>query len=280
MQSKQRRVAFQGERGAYSEMAVHTYYGHDGVSLQPCPRFKDVFDAVLQGEVDFGMLPIENALAGSVHENYDLLLSYPDIKICGEEKIRIEHNLIGLPEASLADIREVYSHPQGLAQCCDFLDNMTDVQRIPFYDTAGSVAHIAQKKDKNLAAIASKEAARVYDMKILQAGVETNPINYTRFFVLCRKDKSESKAIDKGSIVFSVPDRPGSLFECLKILAERGINLTKLESRPIHGRPWEYMFYADFILPDNMADFEPALAELQGLTEGLRLIGLYRKKRY
>jgi prephenate dehydratase len=276
--SKQLQVAFQGERGAFSEMAVHAYYGHLVVNPVPCPSFRDVFEAVLQGTVDYGMLPMENSLAGSVHENYDLLLGYPGIKIFGEEKIRIEHNLIGLPEAVLADIRQVYSHPQGLAQCSAFLDNLPHVQRIPFYDTAGSVAYIAGQNDRQLAAIASREAARVHGMKILQAGVETNARNYTRFFVLCRHDHADPENIDKGSIVFSVQDKPGTLFACLKILAERGINMTKLESRPIHGKPWEYMFYADFILPAKMADFTSAIAELENHAVGVRVLGLYKQK--
>jgi 3-deoxy-7-phosphoheptulonate synthase len=141
--------------------------------------------------------------------------------ICGEEKIRIKHNLIGIPGASIGDIRQVYSHPQGLAQCSDFIDTLPGVQRIPFYDTAGSVAHIAKQQDKQLAAIASEEAATVYGMKILKPGVETNPRNYTRFFILCHRNHAVSHDIDKGSIVFSIPDRPAALFDCLKILAEK-----------------------------------------------------------
>lgn len=270
-------VAFQGERGAFSEMAIHAYYGMNRVDLLPCPRFRDVFDAVLQGDAEFGMLPIENALAGSVHENYDLLLGYPDIKIFGEKKIRIEHNLIGLPGASLSDITQVYSHPQGLAQCSEYLDSLKTGQRIPFYDTAGSVAYIAGKNDKQLAAIASKEAARVYKMKILKAGIETNPRNYTRFVVICRKEHTDPHDIDKGSIVFSVPDQSGALFICLKILADKGINMTKLESRPIHGKPWEYMFYADFILPGDMSDFETSMKELEYNSEDFRVLGLYKQ---
>jgi len=270
-------VAFQGERGAFSEMAIHAYYGQNHVDLLPRPRFRDVFDAVLQGKAEFGMLPIENALAGSVHENYDLLLSYPDIKISGEKKIRIEHNFIGLPEASIGDITHVYSHPQGLAQCSEYLDSLGGEQRIPFYDTAGSVAYIAEKKNIHFGAIASKEAARVYGMKILKAGIETNPRNYTRFVVICQKERADSSHIDKGSIVFSVSNQPGALFICLKILADRGINMTKLESRPIHGKPWEYMFYADFILPDSMDDFESSMKELEYHSEDFRILGLYKQ---
>ncbi|MBN1646755.1 MAG: 3-deoxy-7-phosphoheptulonate synthase, partial [Spirochaetales bacterium] len=268
-------VAFQGERGAYSELAIHGYYGEKTVGLLPCSRFRDVFDAVLEGKADFGMLPVENALAGSVHENYDLLLDYPDLKIIGEKKIRIEHNLIGLPDAGIEDIRFVYSHPQGLAQSSEFLESLGNVQQIPFYDTAGSVAHIAREGKKELAAIASGEAARVYGMKILKAGVETNPRNYTRFVVVSRKEYPDPQKKEKGSILFSVSNNPGALFTCLKILAERGINLCKLESRPIHGKPWEYMFYVDVELPANFREFEDSMNELQKQTVELRLLGVY-----
>ena len=269
------KVAFQGERGAYSELAIHSFYGETGIEPLPRPQFRDVFDAVLEGKADFGMLPVENALAGSVHENYDLLLDYPDIKIIGEKKIRIEHNLIGLPDAELADIKQVYSHPQGLAQSSNFLDSLEGVQRIPFYDTAGSVAFVAKEKNKSFAGIASKEAARVYGMKILKEGVETNPRNYTRFVVVARKEFPSPEKQEKGSIVFSVADKPGALFQCLKVLADHGINMTKLESRPILGKPWEYMFYADLMMPENLTDFDISLKELEKYTVELRLLGLY-----
>ncbi len=269
-------VAFQGERGAFSEMAARGYFHGQSVKAIACRRFRDVFDMVLRGGAEYGILPIENSLTGSVHENYDLLIRYPDVQITGEHIIRIEHNLIGLAGTSLADLRQVYSHPQALMQCAEFLDSLRDIQQIPFYDTAGSVAHIAGKRDATLAAIAGKEAARHHKLAILAEGIETNRYNYTRFFVVCRVNHPGTETVDKGSVVFTVPNEPGALFRCLRILADRGINMTKLESRPIHGKPWEYMFYADFMLPAKEENFESALKELGNHAENLRILGLYK----
>lgn len=269
-------VAFQGERGAFSEMAALGYFQGRRVKAIACRRFRDVFEMVLRGQAKYGILPVENSLTGSVHENYDLFIKYPDVQIAGEHIIRIEHNLIGLPGTSLADIRQVFSHPQALMQCAEFLDSLRDIQQIPFYDTAGSVAHIAEKRDATSAAIAGKEAARHHGLAILAEGIETNRYNYTRFFVMCRVDHPGTETVDKGSVVFTVPNEPGALFKCLSILADRGINMTKLESRPIHGKPWEYMFYADFMLPARDEDFESALKELGNHAENLRVLGLYK----
>ena len=268
-------VAFQGERGAYSEMALEGYFQAEELLPVPCGGFRAVFDAVLEEKVDYGIVPLENSLAGSIHENYDLFLYYPDVKIVGETKIRIIHSLIAIPGAKLTDIREVYSHPQGLAQCSRFLDDH-DWKRVPFYDTAGSVAHVKEQGDKRNAAIANAAAARHYGMAVLKEGIETNPANYTRFAILAREDHEAIREPNKASIVFSALDEPGSLFRCMEVLARRSLNMTKIESRPIEGKPWTYMFYVDIDLPADPAVFAAALEELGHHSEDLRILGRYR----
>jgi 3-deoxy-7-phosphoheptulonate synthase len=267
-------VAFQGERGAFGEQAILRHFSEEATAL-PVAEFKDVFDAVLGGGARFGMVPIENSLTGSIHQNYDLLLQYPDVRIVGEQKIRIVHNLIGLPGARIEDIRRVYSHPQGLAQCARFLDRHP-WERVAYYDTAGAVRFVAETGAKENAAIASEEAARVYGLAILKQGLETSVQNYTRFVVIARDEGPAPARPNKASVCFSVADLPGSLFRALQVLAERGLNMKKLESRPILGKPWQYLFYIDVDLPDDPAVFTRALAELKPVTEDLRVLGSYR----
>ncbi|HEQ70907.1 MAG TPA: phospho-2-dehydro-3-deoxyheptonate aldolase, partial [Spirochaetia bacterium] len=238
--------------------------------------FRDIFDSVLSGRADRGMVPLENSLSGSIHQNYDLLLQFPDIRIVGEKKIRIVHNLIGLKDAELADVSRVYSHPQGLAQCAQFLEHHPAWEKISFYDTAGSVAHIATVGKKENAAIASEAAANIHGLKILKAGIETNPQNYTRFVVIAREEQAKVPDPNRVSLVFATLDKPGALFSALETLARRSLNMTKLESRPIPGKPWEYMFYVDVALETSPAGFDDALAELKTHTEELRVLGMYR----
>jgi 3-deoxy-7-phosphoheptulonate synthase len=267
-------VAFQGERGAFGEQAILRHFAEQAEAV-PVPEFKDVFDAVLGGRTRRGMVPIENSLTGSIHQNYDLLLQYPDVRIIGEQKIRIVHNLIGLPGARIEDIRRVYSHPQGLAQCGRFLDRYR-WERVAYYDTAGAVKLVAETGAKENAAIASEEAARVYGLAILKQGLETNVQNYTRFVLIARDEGAAPARPNKASVCFSVADLPGSLFRALQVLAERGLNMKKLESRPILGKPWQYLFYIDVDLPEDPAVFARTLAELKPVTEDLRVLGVYR----
>ena len=270
------RVAFQGERGAFSEIAAFRNFEHIEVETVPCHSFREVFSSVLSGRCRYGMVPIENSLAGSVHENYDNFLQFPDLHIVGEKKIRIVHNLIGMPGATIEGLKRVYSHPQGLAQCAEFLDKYPHIERIPYYDTAGSVAHVAETKSPEIGAIASQEAAKVYGMEVIQEGIETNSRNYTRFFVIARTDDADVQDPTMVSLVFSTPDRPGALFTCMKILADRNINLKKLESRPILGKPWQYMFYLDLELPDEPNAFDQAMESLRDQSEDLRILGMYK----
>ncbi|MGA2761864.1 MAG: 3-deoxy-7-phosphoheptulonate synthase [Spirochaetia bacterium] len=272
-------VAYQGERGAYGEKAIRHWFSGD-VKALPVPEFPNVFEAVLEGRAAFGIVPIENSLTGSIHQNYDLLLQYPDIRIVGEQKIRIEHNLITLPQAKVEDIRRVYSHPQGLAQCSRFLDEHPQWERVAFYDTAGAARFVAEKASPENAAIASAEAAAVYGLSVLRQGLETNVQNYTRFFVIAREADTPAATAPrekgKASLSFSVADQPGALFKALQVLADQGLNMKKLESRPILGKPWQYLFYIDVDLPADPAVLERCVEKLSAVTEDLRVLGTYR----
>ncbi len=268
-------VAYQGDRGAYSEMALLRFFQDMEFVPVPSRHFRDVFDAVLQGTARYGIVPIENSLAGSVHENYDLLLQYPDLTIVGEIKLRVEHSLIGLPGSTLESVKRVFSHPQALAQCDEFL-RAREWDLVPFYDTAGSVAHIAEVASPENAAIANARAADVYRMQILKEGIETNPRNYTRFVVLSREEEAPTADANLASIVFSTPDKPGALFRAMEIMAEAALNLKKLESRPIPGKPWEYMFYVDLEMPSTAESFTESLGSLRDVVNDLRVLGVYR----
>ena len=270
------KASFQGEKGAYSQIAVERYFQNSNVESVAEPSFRSVFKAVLEGRSAFGVVPIENSLVGSIHENYDLLLQYPDLKIIGETFLRIEHSLIGVPGASLADVATVYSQIPGLEQCREFLDSHPEWKIVPFYDTAGSVAEVAREGKRELAAIANAGAAEIYGMQVLKEGIETNPRNYTRFAILARSEAPADVGADKASLVFATQDKPGALFECMKIMSDRALNLKKIESRPIHGRPWEYMFYLDVEIPEDRNQFDAAIEALGSVAREMRILGIYR----
>ncbi len=267
------RVAFQGEMGANSEIAIRRFL--ERAEPVPCREFRDVFEAVLSGACRYGALPVENSLTGTIHQNFELLLQFPDLTIVAERNIRIVHNLIGRPGAAIDGIERVFSHPQGLAQCERFLSDHADWQKIPFYDTAGAVAHLAREGQMSDATIASEEAARTYRMRVLKQGIEDNPQNYTRFLLIAAADHPPLAPADKASLVFSTPDRPGALSECLTVFAKHDLNMTKLESRPIPGRPWEYRFYVDVALSADADALGNAEAELRDLTASYRILGVY-----
>jgi len=264
--------AFQGEAGAYSEAAGMQFFGSEALSL-PCKSFEAVFDAVESGQAQAGMLPIENSLAGSIHQNYDLLLSH-NLLIIGEHYLRVRHCLIGLPGVTLAEVRRVCSHPQALAQCDGYLHSLPDVEIEPVYDTAGAVKLVAAGGDRTTAAIASRHAAEVYAMQILAEGIEDNPANYTRFLAVAAQPVDAGPR-PKTSVVFTLPNKPGALFKALSVFALRDLDLTKIESRPLAGSPWEYRFYVDFCGYETP---EVALRALQHLAEFapmLRVLGSY-----
>ncbi len=266
-------VAFQGERGAFSEEAAYRLLGNR-ISVLPCESFSVVFASVAHGKARRCLVPIENTLAGSVYENYDLLVSN-HLHIVGEVNLRIVHNLIGFAGTTSQNLRQVYSHPVALAQCSRFFAKHPRVERIPFYDTAGSVKMLAERRLPGAAAIASRTAARVYKARIFATHLEDHHENYTRFLLLSKKP-SVSRRANKVSIVFSTRNVPGALFKCLSVFALRDIDLTKMESRPLRGRPWEYLFYVDFIGNTREDRSQKALAHLNEVTNLLRVLGCYR----
>ena len=283
-------IVFSGESGAYAEQALMRIFGEEAARLQ-VSGFPAVFDAVLDGSAAAGVVPVENSLAGSVHENYDLFLRYPDIAIVGELKLRIVHCLIADQRAGIDSIRIIRSHPQAFAQCKDFLDKRPDWVLEPYNNTAAAVASIVQEGAVKVAAIAGEAAAKAQGLSVLREGIETNPLNYTRFVVISRReDRGGEPALRQGwvppslgsdrpnraSLVFSVPDEPGSLFACLKIMNDRGINISKLESRPIQGKPWEYLFYADLSIPPEEKVFHEIIGELKTKTKDFHFLGTYR----
>ena len=265
------RIAYQGEPGAFSEAAARRV--DPDADLLPCRSFEEAFDAVQAGTVAHGVLPIENSIGGSIHRNYDLLLEH-DLPIVGEVELPVIHHLLALPGATLAGLRRVYSHPQGLAQCERFLRTLTNVEIIATYDTAGSAKMVADAGQKDAAAIASARAGEVFGLTSLKASVQDFDDNITRFLVVGRTPLRDQVA-DKTSIVFSLPNEPGSLFKALAVFALRGISLTKLESRPIPGRPWEYLFYVDLAAARDEVTCSRALAHLGEFAPMLRTLGTY-----
>jgi len=266
------RVAFQGEPGAYSEAAALEHFGSQ-IETQPQISFEAVFHCAESGECDMGLIPIENSLAGSIHQNYDLLLK-KTLYVIGEHLMPIHHCLIALPGASLAGIRKVISHPQALAQCDGYLHTLAGVAVEPVYDTAGSVKMMRQQGDPGIAAIASRRAAELYHMAILADCIEDHPANFTRFLAIGR-EPATPKSDAKTSIVFSLVNQPGALFKALSVFALRDIDLTKIESRPLVGKPWEYYFYIDFIGSVSDPACERALAHLGEYASMLRVLGSY-----
>jgi chorismate mutase/prephenate dehydratase len=270
---KVKAVAFQGELGAYSESAVYQFFGSE-TQVKPCRDFKDVFDAVEKQENQFGVLPVENSLEGSVTQNYDLFLKY-DLKVCGEVIVKIEHCLIANPGTTLNAIKAVYSHPQALGQCRSFLENI-NAEIIPTYDTAGSVKMLKEKNLKNAAAVASERAAKIYGMQILARNIADNPENYTKFFVLSKED-APLTGKDKTSIIFSAVHEPGALYHALGEFAKREINLTKIESRPTKQTPWEYNFYLDFEGHRKEERCSETLKALEKYAAFIKILGSYPK---
>lgn len=275
-------AAFQGERGAFSEEAARKLLG-ESIPVLPCPRFEDMFRALAEGRAAAAVVPIENTLAGSVHENYDHLLHY-EFPIVGETSVRIVHNLIAPEGVRFSQIKRVFSHPVALNQCLDFFTRNQQIERIPFYDTAGSVKMVVEEKLKDAAAIASSVAAEIYGARILRKSIEDDRENFTRFFLLrtpefARKHPTETEGPRqwRTSIVFSTRNVPGSLFRALAALALRDLNLTKIESRPLRGKPWEYLFYVDFLGRPDEAAARNALNHLAEVTDFLRVLGFYPK---
>jgi prephenate dehydratase len=273
------RAAFQGERGAFSEeVALQSLEA--SVDALPFRTFDEMFAAVAAGTADFAVAPVENTLAGSVIRTYDLLLEH-QLVIVGEAVLRIVHNLIAPPGVELTDIRRVLSHPVALAQCERFLQAHPHLDAVQAYDTAGSVKLVVEGGRKDEAAIASERAAQAWGARILLTGIESNPKNFTRFVLLVRPDRVERlplRAADrpyKTSIVFRIAHQPGALHQALAAFADTGISPTKIESRPIEGRPFEYSFYVDVLGPRDSAAVKAGLDSLAAQAESLRILGSY-----
>jgi prephenate dehydratase len=266
------RVAFQGERGAFSEEAAIKLLGEE-IVLVPRPSFEAAFAAIGDGLADYVLAPIENSLAGSVHRSFDLLVN-SSLNIIGEEIIPIAHNLIGLPGAVLEQVTVVESHPVALAQCEQFFSEHPHLKRIATEDTAGSVREVVRAGDLTRAAIAGRRAADLYGGAILREHLEDNCENYTRFLLLSATAGS-LEAADKLSLVFQLDHRPGALHHALEPFGRRNLNLMKIESRPVHGKPWQYRFYLDLQAPRTDPELAAALRELESLVVELRILGSY-----
>jgi len=284
------KVAIQGELGSFSHEAAERML--PGCAVVPCARSAEVFDRLERGLVGAAVIPIENSLAGTVAEHADLLVAR-EVFIQGEFMLRIVHNLIAPPRTKLSAVRRAFSHPVALDQCRDFFGKHPHIEPVPFYDTAGSVKHIISQNLRDAAAIAGHHAVREYSGKILQAGIEDDKRNFTRFFLIRKLPRRAGAARQKGtgepvrryqqliprganktSIAYKVRNVPGALFKSLSVFALRDISLSKIESRPMRGRPWEYVFYIDFLRGDDEAA-RNALNHLREIAEFVKVLGIY-----
>jgi prephenate dehydratase len=265
------RIAFQGALGAYSEAAAQR--GWPEAETVALDRFEDVFDAVAAGRTSHGILPVENSIGGSIHRNYDLLLER-DLPIVAETELPVVHNLLALPGTALESVRRVFSHPQALAQCEMFLHTLPGVEIVATYDTAGSARMIRESQLTDTAAIASLRAAEVFGLGVLKAGIQDYEDNITRFVLIARDGKPLGKP-DKTSLAFALHNGPGALFKALSVFALRDIDMTKLESRPARGRPWEYVFYVDLAAGRDELRCGRAIVHLAEFARWVKTLGTY-----
>lgn len=282
------RIGFQGEHGAYSEEAIYKQFGRE-VKAVPTASIHEVFNLTEAGAVDLGVVPVENSVEGSINETYDMLLA-SNLKVIGEVVLRVVHCLIALPTAKLGGIKVVYSHPQALAQCRNFVTSMR-IEPMVTYDTAGSAKMIKEKHLEGAAAIAGERAARIYGLKVIKKGIEDYSTNSTRFLIVAREggepESQKSSAARRGrishgsktSLIFAVPHTPGSLYNALEVFARAQINLTKIESRPTKERPWEYYFFVDFQGRKDDQKVVKVLSELAKKTAFLKVLGSYPRSK-
>ena len=265
------KIAIQGELGSFSHEAAEAML--PAARVVPCARSIEVFERLQRGSVGGAVIPIENSLAGSVAEHFDLLLSR-NVHIVSEFRLRIVHNLIALPGTRMRDVRRVFSHPVALDQCRDLFAKNRKLEAVPFYDTAGSVKHVVGTRLRDAAAIASRRAAEVYQGEILKAGIEDDKRNFTRFFLIRRGKPRAARNAGKTSLAFGLKNVPGALFKALSVFALRDISLSKIESRPMRGRPWEYVFFVDLLRGDDEAA-RNALRHLGEIAELVKVLGIY-----
>jgi prephenate dehydratase len=265
------RVAFQGERGAYSEEAIRQHFGSE-VEFVPCRRFEEIFQAVESGAAEYGMQPVENSTAGSINQAYDLLLEH-DLRIGGEVILRVRHALLALPDVTMEDVKRVRSHPQALAQCQRYLNGHGWIVESA-YDTAGSAKDLSASGESDVGVIASRLAGEVYGLQELDYPIEDVAHNYTRFFVIAAEDPPRAEH-SKTSVVFSARHVPGALHKCMGEFATRGINLTKIESRPRRDKLWHYVFYLDFEGHAQDPQCADALAGLLQSASFVKVLGSY-----
>ena len=271
-QGESKTAAFIGEYGAYSHKASLGYFG-DEITPVPMKTFKDIFASVQQGDCQYGVVPLENSLSGSIHENYDLLQEY-NLKIVGEITIRVKHALIAHKNVDIDKIKTILAPPPAFSQCKNYLDQYPDIELLPVKATSSAVKQVKDSKDLSAAAIGSGMAAEVFDMQILAESIEDNPRNYTRFAIIATEEKG-SRKVNKTSLIFSTGNKPGSLFEVLRIFSEHKINMVKLESRPMLGKPWEYMFYTDIEADISHKSMAGVLKQMKEKAENLRILGRY-----
>ncbi len=265
------KIAFQGIQGAYSEQAIRQHFG-DSVEVVPCPNLSDLIDAIESDQANYGMLPIENALAGAVSQAYELLMD-SDLRIQADVIVHVHHALLAAPGEKIENIRNVRSHPQALAQCEKFLQRH-NLQPVPWYDTAGSARDLATEPEPHTAAIASELAGTLYQLEALATQIEDVAFNFTRFFVLGHDDPPRGE-YNKTSIVFATRNQPAALYDCLGEFAARNLNLTKIESRPRRNRPWEPVFYLDFEGHWQDTVCQEALARLLQRASFVKMLGSY-----
>jgi prephenate dehydratase len=270
------RIAFQGEAGAYSEAAATKFSAE--ATTQACPAFEDVFQAVESGQAACGVLPIENSIGGTIHRNYDLLVQH-ELKIVGEVELQVVHCLAALPDTRMEDLTQIYSHPQALAQCDRFLRSLKGVEIVATYDTAGSAKLIQDRQLKTTAAISSERAAEIFNLAVLERAIQDHADNVTRFLVITRAAAAAEvigqREPNKTTVVFTLPNTPGSLFRALSVFALRDIDVTKVESRPIPGRPWEYLFYLDLAVGSQDIRCARALMHLAEFAPSMKSFGSY-----
>jgi len=273
---KQKRIAIQGGYGAFHEIAAYGYFENEEIEIVPRNTFKDLFGALKQGKVDFGITAIENSIAGSILPNYTLLLE-SNLKIVGEIYLRIQQNLVALPGQTISDIREVYSHPMAILQCQRFFDDYPSIRLIDSMDTALSAKEIADRQMKGAAAISSARAAARYHLSVIAESIETHKKNYTRFLILKGKNgDADSSSVNKASLTFALAHKIGGLSKVLSILSFYEINLAKVQSMPIVGQDWEYQFFVDVEI-DNYKHYSQAIDAIKPFTSGLQILGEYLK---